>query len=91
MTEGVVPKPEPVKEGSSDHPNMFIGFLTLRRAVLWLRRPSQSERPRTDCDPVFGAGRMPTDSELRQMALDIIDTAFLRLISETCEDVLNEN
>jgi hypothetical protein len=34
---------------------------------------------------------MPTDSELRQMALDIIDTAFLRLIGETCEDVLNEN
>jgi hypothetical protein len=33
---------------------------------------------------------MPTDGELRQMALDIIDTAFLRLIDEICEDVLNE-
>jgi hypothetical protein len=33
---------------------------------------------------------MPTDSELRQMALDIIDTAFLHLIDEICEDVLNK-
>jgi hypothetical protein len=34
---------------------------------------------------------MPTDGELQQMALDIIDTAFLRLIDEICEDVLNED
>jgi hypothetical protein len=34
---------------------------------------------------------MPTDSELRQMALDIIDTVFLRLIDEICEDVLNKD
>jgi hypothetical protein len=34
---------------------------------------------------------MPTDSELRQMALDIIDTAFLRLIEEIWEDVLNKD
>jgi hypothetical protein len=34
---------------------------------------------------------MPTDSELRQMALDIIDTTFLRLIDEIYEDVLNED
>jgi hypothetical protein len=34
---------------------------------------------------------MPTDSDLRQMALDIIDTALLRLIDEICEDVLNED
>jgi hypothetical protein len=34
---------------------------------------------------------MPTDSELRQMALDIIDTVFLRLIDEICKDVLNED
>jgi hypothetical protein len=34
---------------------------------------------------------MPTDSELRKMALDIIDTAFLRLIDEICEDVLNKD
>jgi hypothetical protein len=34
---------------------------------------------------------MPTDSELRQMALDIIDTMFLRLIDEICEDVLNKD
>jgi hypothetical protein len=34
---------------------------------------------------------MPTDSELRQMALDIIDMAFLRLIDEICEDVLSED
>jgi hypothetical protein len=34
---------------------------------------------------------MPTDNELRQMALDIIDTIFLRLIDEICEDVLNED
>jgi hypothetical protein len=34
---------------------------------------------------------MPTDSELRQMALNIIDTAFLRLLDEICEDVLNED
>jgi hypothetical protein len=34
---------------------------------------------------------MPTDSELRQMALDILDTAFLRLLDEICEDVLNED
>jgi hypothetical protein len=34
---------------------------------------------------------MPTDSELRQMALDIIDTAFLRLIDEIRGDILNED
>jgi hypothetical protein len=34
---------------------------------------------------------MPTDGELRQMALDIIDTVFLRLIDEICEDILNED
>jgi hypothetical protein len=34
---------------------------------------------------------MPTDGELRQMALDIIDVAFLRLIDDICEDVLNED
>jgi hypothetical protein len=34
---------------------------------------------------------MPTDSELRQMALDIIDMAYLRLIDEIGEDVLNED
>jgi hypothetical protein len=34
---------------------------------------------------------MPTDSELRQMALDIIDTTFLRLIEEIWEDVLNKD
>jgi hypothetical protein len=63
----------------------------LRRVALWLRRPSQYERPRTDYDPVFSTGRIPTDSELRHMALDIIDTTFLRLIDEICEDVLNED
>jgi hypothetical protein len=34
---------------------------------------------------------MPTDSELRQMALDIIDTVFLRLLDEICENVLNKD
>jgi hypothetical protein len=34
---------------------------------------------------------MPTDSELRQMALDIIYMVYLRLIDEICEDVLNED
>jgi hypothetical protein len=34
---------------------------------------------------------MPTDEELRQMALDIIDTASLHLIKEICEVVLNED
>jgi hypothetical protein len=34
---------------------------------------------------------MPTDGELRQMTLEIIDTAFLRLIDEIREDVLNED
>jgi hypothetical protein len=34
---------------------------------------------------------MPTDSELREMALEIIDMAHLRLIDEICEDVLNED
>jgi hypothetical protein len=34
---------------------------------------------------------MPTDIELRQMALDIIDMAYLRLLDEICEDVLNED
>jgi hypothetical protein len=34
---------------------------------------------------------MPTDEELRQMALDIIDMAALRLIDEICEVVLNED
>jgi hypothetical protein len=44
-----------------------------------------------DYDPVFGAGRMPSDEELCQMALDIIDTVTLRLIDEICEAVLNED
>jgi hypothetical protein len=34
---------------------------------------------------------MPTDSELREMALEIIDMAYLRLIDEICEDVLNKD
>jgi hypothetical protein len=34
---------------------------------------------------------MPTDSELREMALEIIDMAYLRLIDEICEDALNED
>jgi hypothetical protein len=34
---------------------------------------------------------MPTDSELWQMALDIIDMVFLRLIDEIFEDMLNED
>jgi hypothetical protein len=46
---------------------------------------------RTDYDPDFGAGRMPTESELREMALEIIDMSYLRLIDEICEDVLNED
>jgi hypothetical protein len=44
-----------------------------------------------DYDPVFGAGCMPSEEELRQMALDIIDVAALRLIDEICEVVLNED
>jgi hypothetical protein len=44
-----------------------------------------------DYNPVIGAGRMPTDEGLRQMALDIIDTAALHLIDEICEVVLNED
>jgi hypothetical protein len=63
----------------------------LRWVALRLRRPSQCEGLRTDYDPVFGAGRMPTDGELQQMAQDIIETVFLRLIDEICEDVLNED
>jgi hypothetical protein len=51
----------------------------------------QNERLRTDYEPDFGAGRMPTESELREMALEIIDMAYLRLIDEICEDVLNED
>jgi hypothetical protein len=34
---------------------------------------------------------MPTNEELRRMALDIIDMAALRLIDEICEVVLNED
>jgi hypothetical protein len=34
---------------------------------------------------------MPTDSELREMALEIIDMAYIRLIDEIYEDVLNED
>jgi hypothetical protein len=34
---------------------------------------------------------MPSDEELRQMALDIIDTAALRLIDEIYEAVFNED
>jgi hypothetical protein len=44
-----------------------------------------------DSNPIFGAGRMPTDIELREKALEIIDMAYLRLIDEICEDVLNED
>jgi hypothetical protein len=51
----------------------------------------RNDRLRTDYDPDFGAGRMPTDGELREMALEIIDMACLRLIDEICEDVLNED
>jgi hypothetical protein len=34
---------------------------------------------------------MPSNEELRQMALDIIDLVVLRLIDEICEAVLNED
>jgi hypothetical protein len=34
---------------------------------------------------------MPTDSELREMALEIIDMVYLRLNDEICEDVLIED
>jgi hypothetical protein len=51
----------------------------------------RNDHPPTDYDPDFGAGRMPTDSELREMALEIIDMAYLLLINEICEDVLNED
>jgi hypothetical protein len=34
---------------------------------------------------------MPSEEELRQMALDIIDAAALRLIDEICEAMLNED
>jgi hypothetical protein len=34
---------------------------------------------------------MPTDNELREMALEVMDMAYLRLIDEICEDVLNED
>jgi hypothetical protein len=91
VTEGVVPKPVPVEEGIIGPPEYVYLIPDASLGALWFRRPSQSERPRTDCDPVFGAGQMPTDGELRQMALDVIDTAFLRLIDEICEDVLNED
>jgi hypothetical protein len=51
----------------------------------------RNDRPRTDYDPDFGAGRMPTDSKLQEMALEIIDMAYLWLIDEIYEDVLNED
>jgi hypothetical protein len=34
---------------------------------------------------------MPFDEELRQMVLDIIDVAALRLIDEICEAVLSKD
>jgi hypothetical protein len=34
---------------------------------------------------------MPTDEELRRMALDIIDMVMLRLIDQICKVVLNED
>jgi hypothetical protein len=34
---------------------------------------------------------MPSDEELRQMVLDIIDVAALQLIDEICEAVLSED
>jgi hypothetical protein len=34
---------------------------------------------------------MPSDEELRQIVLGIIDTTTLRLIDEICEAVLNED
>jgi hypothetical protein len=34
---------------------------------------------------------MPIDSEIWQMALDIIDMGYLRLLDEICEEVLNED
>jgi hypothetical protein len=34
---------------------------------------------------------MPSEEELPQMALDIIDVAVLRLIDKICEAVLNED
>jgi hypothetical protein len=34
---------------------------------------------------------MPSDEELRQMALDIIETAALQLIDKICEAILNED
>jgi hypothetical protein len=34
---------------------------------------------------------MPSEEELHQMALDIIDVVALRLIDKICEVVLNED
>jgi hypothetical protein len=34
---------------------------------------------------------MPSEEELRHMALDIMDVAALRLIDEVCEVVMNED
>jgi hypothetical protein len=34
---------------------------------------------------------MPSEEELRQMALDIIDVAALRLIDQICEAMLNKD
>jgi hypothetical protein len=34
---------------------------------------------------------MPSNEELRQIVLDIIDVAALRLIDEICEAVLSED
>jgi hypothetical protein len=44
-----------------------------------------------DSAPVFGAGCMPSEEELRQMALNIINVVVLRLIDEICEVVINED
>jgi hypothetical protein len=44
-----------------------------------------------DSAPVFGTGRMLSEEELHQMALDIINVDALQLIDEICEVVINED
>jgi hypothetical protein len=71
VDEGVVPKPEPVDENAIGPPECISNS---QRSVRWCRGcqdRADVSAPAPDCDPVFGAGRMPSDEELRQMALDI--------------------
>jgi hypothetical protein len=93
VDEGVVPKSEPIEEGFIGPPEYVYLIPDASSVGVVVAKTEQMivSACAPDHDPIFGAGRMTSDGELCQMALDIIDTVVLHLIDEICEAVLNED